>query len=278
MIRAAFTPPWVTMSESALPETWADARKIVLANSPWILLLVAIERAFEEHYVQSGLAFLLCIVALAIAVHWKAFEGFGNRYGRRTRLAFVLIAIGAACLAAGIWLLANQLPPQTTHATVDQKTEQKTQPVVESAQQAAVPAWNIPSSAQGGPVGPIFAAEFVQWLDDHLPKPCVIKVTAPPDSELGKTIAWLAQYGGGRGLCTIYQDDSGPRNIDDGEQVVLSAEPGIVIHSKAEFTPAEQIVHFFHSSGFNVKVSHRMPPRSPANLIWIDIGPGSPWK
>src|SRR2546423_10425545 len=109
MIRAAFIPPWVAMAESALPQTWTDARNFVLANAPWILLLVAVERAFEGHYRQGLFAFLLCLVTLAIAVHWKAFEGLGKR-GRRKQLAFVLIASGAILLTAGIVLLAMQQP------------------------------------------------------------------------------------------------------------------------------------------------------------------------
>src|SRR5207302_1577724 len=28
----------------------------------------------------------------------------------------------------------------------------------------------------------------------------------------------------------------------------------------------------------NVRVSHQLPNGSPSNLIWIDVGPGSPWK
>jgi hypothetical protein len=88
------------MSDSTLPETWADARKVILANLPWSLLLVSVERAFEGHYDQAAIAFVLCVISLGIAIHWKAFEGLGEREGRR-RLALVLISIGAICLAVG---------------------------------------------------------------------------------------------------------------------------------------------------------------------------------
>jgi hypothetical protein len=106
------------MSETALPESWADARKIVLANAPWILLLVAIERAFDGHYVQGVFALLLCVISLGVAIHWKAFEWLGKREGRR-RLSFVLITIGAILLATGIYLLATQ-PPSLSNTTQDQ--------------------------------------------------------------------------------------------------------------------------------------------------------------
>jgi hypothetical protein len=100
-------PFWVVMSESAIPKTWADARDIILANAPWSLLLVAIERAIEGHLVQAAVALILCFVALGIAIYWKVFEGLGRRGGRR-RLSFVLIFIGFTILASGIYLLASQ--------------------------------------------------------------------------------------------------------------------------------------------------------------------------
>lgn len=106
------------MSESAIPETWADARKIVLANAPWSLLLVAIERAFEGQFAQAAIALLSCFVALGIAIHWKAFEGLSKPEGRR-RLSFILITIGAIVLAAGVYLLATQ-PPSASDMTLDQ--------------------------------------------------------------------------------------------------------------------------------------------------------------
>src|ERR1700756_1386137 len=70
------------MHEDTLPETWADARKVILTNSPWVLLLVTVERAFEGHYYQAAVALLLCGIALGIAIHRKAFEGLGKPEGR----------------------------------------------------------------------------------------------------------------------------------------------------------------------------------------------------
>jgi hypothetical protein len=105
------------MSESAVPKTWADARNLILGNAPWILLLVAVERAIEGHFAQAGVALVLCFLSLGIAIHWNAFEGLGTRKGRR-RLAFVIIAIGAICLAVGIYLLASPPPPVSPIAEV----------------------------------------------------------------------------------------------------------------------------------------------------------------
>jgi hypothetical protein len=105
--RAVFAPSWVVMSDSAVPKTWEDARNLVLGNSPWILLLVVVERAVEGHFVQAGGALIGCFISLGVAIYWKAFEGLTKPEGRR-RLSFVFITVGAAILATGIYMLANQ--------------------------------------------------------------------------------------------------------------------------------------------------------------------------
>lgn len=109
MMRAALTPPWVIMADSALPKSWAEAGKIAVGNLTWILPLAAVERAFEEHYVHAGIAFILWIVDLAVAIHLGTFDDLRKPTGRR-RLAFILIAAGTFCLAAGIYLLSQQAP------------------------------------------------------------------------------------------------------------------------------------------------------------------------
>ncbi|MCG2642699.1 MULTISPECIES: hypothetical protein [Bradyrhizobium] len=95
------------MSDSAVPKTWEDALNLVLGNAPWILLLVAVERAVEGHFVQAGGALIGCFISLGVAIYWKVFEGLTKPEGRQ-RLAFVFIAIGAAILATGIYMLASQ--------------------------------------------------------------------------------------------------------------------------------------------------------------------------
>src|SRR5262245_39817183 len=94
------------MSEAIFPNTWAEAGKSAVANLTWILPLVAIERAVEQHFGQAAILLLCWCVVVGIAVKWNAFEGFSQPNGRR-RLAFVLIAAGAILLGAGIYLLAQ---------------------------------------------------------------------------------------------------------------------------------------------------------------------------
>ena len=104
-----FVPQWVPMSDSTLPKTWAEAGNPVLGNAHWIWLLLAGERAMDQHFYQAAAALLGCFASLGIAIHRNAFEGLGTRNGRR-RVAFVVIIIGAVCLAVGIYLLAVEGP------------------------------------------------------------------------------------------------------------------------------------------------------------------------
>jgi hypothetical protein len=183
---------------------------------------------------------------------------------------WVLVLVGAGILVVGVYRLGVRSAPTVPTTDVPQAPS--------NAPSTPAPSWTIPAGPKTGPIGPILAAQLVQWFNENLPKPCVVKLTFPTDSELGRTFSWLIQYGGGQGLCSIYQDDKRPRNIDDGVPINPTTEPGIVIHWNESFAPGEGITHFFDSSGFNIRISHKMPAQTPPNLIWIDIGPDSPWK
>jgi hypothetical protein len=142
---------------------------------------------------------------------------------------------------------------------------------------------DVPASSQGGPIGPILAVEMVQWFS-QLPKPCLVKLTYASDNQnLGRTLDWILSYGdptkvNGGAICDMQPDVLSPPNIDEPSSPRKTTDPGIVVHWNENFTPGQGIAHFFDADGFNVKVSHRLPPNSPPNLIWLDIGPGSPWK
>ena len=139
--------------------------------------------------------------------------------------------------------------------------------------------WNedLSPGAHQGPLGPITAIEFTQTFN-VLPKPCQIRLTSPPNSELASTFGWLLQYGGPKNdvICEVNYV-AGPQDVDEVDPPITK-EPGLVVHWDSSFLPGEKIAHFFDADGFNVRYSHRLPPHSPQNLIWIDIGPGSPWK
>jgi hypothetical protein len=138
--------------------------------------------------------------------------------------------------------------------------------------------WTQPSNGQGGPLGPIMAVEMVQTFKTVTS--CTISLTAPAEmSSFRDTLRWLLtepQIDGGAG-CTLWREVS-PPSVDDLPSPKQTSIRGIVIHWNLASRDGERIAHFFDSSGLKISTSHQMPPHSGSTLIWIDIGPGSPWK
>jgi hypothetical protein len=128
-----------------------------------------------------------------------------------------------------------------------------------------------------GPFGPSFTVELLQTLSD-IPTPCLLKVTGPIRDEMVSAIVWIARNGAtDRGpICDVKQDNS-PANADD-PQIARRAGPGITFHWSASFEPGGKIAHLFDADGFNISTSHKTLPQDDPRLVWIDIGPGSPWK
>ena len=138
-----------------------------------------------------------------------------------------------------------------------------------------MPTWKRSPSMQEGPFGPIAAVEFVDMFRRVL-QPCILKITYPSAiNKFGDTFRWiLTQREGAR--CQLFQEKNPP---DIGSvSVSPTTEPGIVLRLKEGFGAGAQLARLLDGSGFRIVVSHKMPTPSPDNLIWIDIGPGSPWK
>lgn len=172
--------------------------------------------------------------------------------------------------------LVSGSPPTSPQSPQPPQTAPSAQ--VAASTNPSVKDWrNLAPSPWGGPFGPIMAVEIVQTFEE-LPKPCVVKVTAPPENEnLRGTLNWILQYGA---KCDIAENPIGPPNVDEPQsaEVQPNGNPGIIIHWAADYSWGENAAHFFDSSSFKVSISHRLPPNSNPHLIWIDIGPGSPWK
>jgi hypothetical protein len=188
-------------------------------------------------------------------------------------LAMLLITLAAASPAYLTYRLAmGTLPIQPPNP-----------PSVVSPLPTSPSTWDTPPSAQGGPIGPILAIEFVQAFD-ALPKPCKVMISAPQGSHLRETLYWLLNYGGssrgpgGTAVCEMESPALSPQNVDEPNPIKPNPETGIIIHWDQSFTSGEQVAHWFDADGFNVRISHHLPNNSPSNLIWIDIGPGNPWK
>jgi len=138
--------------------------------------------------------------------------------------------------------------------------------------------WNQTAGHHSGPLGPILAAEFM-WEFSKLPN-CTVKVTAfdPEKSQLAITFTRLLTYGhtvrqAGRPICKVDTADPPP-----ADPVQKNRIKGVVIHWNPDYPQGEGVAKWFDESGFIVGSSYRLPKDSPKNLIWIDIGPESPWK
>jgi hypothetical protein len=134
-----------------------------------------------------------------------------------------------------------------------------------------------PPSSQERPLGSTFSIQLAQTLES-LPKPCLIKLTGPHNTELFRTIDWVIAYGHGdmQPICSRVEDNPIP-NAD--EQLPKRAPDGeLIVHWNQLNKQVEKLALFFIGVGLKTSSSHILPPRSPDNLVWIDIGPGSPWK
>jgi hypothetical protein len=207
--------------------------------------------------------------------------------GTLGHLGYILLAMGCVILAILIWILyvplTLQLPfrRRTEANPVANVVEAPTPGPAVNQDVASAPTpqavWNVPASPQTGPTGPILAIEFVNTFN-RLPKPCTIRITGPRN-EFVSTISWLLANGGPNGttICDLQKDES-PTNASVPEPMKPAMEPGIVVHWNQDFKPGEDIVHYLTTATLNIRLSHSLPANSPANLIWLDIGPGSPWK
>ncbi len=152
------------------------------------------------------------------------------------------------------------------------------QPTISASPPPVVPP-NSTTVQGNNHIGTTFSLQLAQMLG-RLPKPCNIKLTSPNGSDLASVISWVVSYGNpsGASICSLTGNDSEPPNADEPTAVMPNSNPGMVVHWDAKFVETQPILHFFDSCGVKVSISHRLPPNAPANFIWIDIGPGSPWK
>jgi hypothetical protein len=138
--------------------------------------------------------------------------------------------------------------------------------------------WKQPASMSGGPVGPIAAVEIVD-LFRKLPQPCLVRVTYHDDTkEFGETLKWILTQPQGAS-CKEDQQPNEPISVDtQGETPIPTNESGIVFHCKQTFAAGNELAQTLYRSGYRIVMSHKMPPNSQDNLVWLDIGHGSPWK
>jgi hypothetical protein len=133
-----------------LPSTWSKVGQSLHANSLWMLLLVGIERVFDEHPYQAAIAGAIWLIAAWAAVKYHVFQELTTNHRRRRQLlTWALIIAGAVLLGAGIYRLAIEQGP--------------------SSGSAAAPAAVTDTANVTGPAGPIYIKNFGLNWDSQSP-------------------------------------------------------------------------------------------------------------
>jgi hypothetical protein len=175
----------------------------------------------------------------------------------------------------------SPVPSAQSRADLDQANAQiaRLQSQLQGARNELQNARNQQPSG-GSRIGTTFALQLAQLLN-RLPKPCTIKFTAPGHSdEVASVISWVVSYGNpsGQAICSPAPSEAGPLNENAPAPLKPTTESGIIVHWDASFTAGQDVANALDHLGLFVRTSHRIPEHSPSNFIWIDVGPGSPWK
>lgn len=214
---------------------------------------------------------LIAIAAIIIAIE-AGLKGAPTLRGHLPRFitseAWNFMPLFFLTLAGLIWVVRSWEAPKQTEPMTSERSQQPAVPVSPS------PAPN------GSHVGTTFSLQLAQTLG-RLPKPCNIKLTDQSGGgDLPSVINWVVSYGSpeGTAICSLTGEDHEPPGADVPSAVMPTSYPGMVVHWDPKFVEGQSIAHFFNSCGVKVRISHRLPQNASANFVWIDIGPGSPWK
>jgi hypothetical protein len=110
-------------------------------------------------------------------------------------------------------------------------------------------------------------------------QPCVLKLSAVPEQMNFRSI--IAMIATRNSVCTIVDDaaDQSPATRDIDLPPTPTPPAGLLIRWNKDTQPqGESVAQWFEGAGFIVNRGHILPPNSAATEIWIDIGPGSPWR
>jgi hypothetical protein len=96
-----------------IPNSLGSAYRIALwAAAPFVFFMAAIVEGFiAGNYLVAGMCAVLFVLSVPTIVVW---DRIFSLHWRR-HVAFILITVGAVCLAAGIYLLAAQQKPMDDH-------------------------------------------------------------------------------------------------------------------------------------------------------------------
>jgi hypothetical protein len=110
-------------------------------------------------------------------------------------------------------------------------------------------------------------------------QPCFLRVTAVREQLYFRDI--LIHIGKESSACAIIDEtrDEAPAETRDQDAMPIPTSGGLEIHWNNDTQPnGEAIAGWFDGLGFNVVRRSKLPAESKPTEIWIDIGPGSPWK
>lgn len=110
-------------------------------------------------------------------------------------------------------------------------------------------------------------------------QPCVLKLSAVQEQmNFRNVIATIATR---NSVCTVVDNDAdqNPAMRDIDSPPTPTPPAGLSIRWNKDTQPqGESVAQWFEGEGFIVNRGHSLPPNSAPTEIWIDFGPGSPWR
>lgn len=133
--------------------------------------------------------------------------------------------------------------------------------------------WDIPFGPRSpGPLNPLVANDIAQAFKTAK-GPCLVKITSGSDNEnLRESLGAIAVNLGG----CVEQPEPFPPNIDQKRSTNKSA--GIIIHFGVNNELGPKVAKAINESGLITEITNTFPSWDEPNLIWLDIGPGRPWR
>ena len=106
--------------------------------------------------------------------------------------------------------------------------------------------------------------------------PCKVKITAPPENEAIK--GTLASIASAFNCYVPLSIGTAETNPELRAEAFTTALPNVVlIHAAKDNSRSDGFVTAMGNS-FHVQRTYDLPPRSPQDLVWVQIGSGSVWR
>lgn len=225
---------------------------------------------FKTAALGTAMAFGCLIVWHIMRSPWllhRSSEDRGNVWGILGVVVIAGVFIGGMKMGSLWW---NSRPTEIIQASIQAPRPS----ILATIPSKVTPEWKRPASGKEGPFGPIFAVEIVQEFSSI--QPCNLRVTWPKDKEqFGKSLEWILTYGA---HCKIKPKNISLLDADQPKTPDPRKSPGVTVHWNKSFQEGAQVAHWFDASGFLTFMSNNVFSDDEPDVIWIDIGPGDPWR